>query len=222
MADNDQKLAYFQEITGIEDVALSHQILEAYDWDLDSAIQAMVEKSTDTFPVYDEPMRSADVPQPSVQANSVDTGPGTSSGAALPNNDPPSAMDMWPPSMPVNEMDRFEDDRSLFERIRDGERVRDETNNGGDGTTSVWRVVTLPFVVLLGSYNLMYGVVGLGLLLAGGLLNRGLGMNNSSWSFVLTLLEFTSSVLNFHWNSCPLVYILLISRVFAVASWSFC
>lgn len=164
MADNDQKLAYFQEITGMTDTAVSHQILEAYDWDLDSAVQAMVDKESPINTVPEESMR--------VDANPVDAGPGTSllagpSGTPALGDDP---MDLWP----VNEQGFAVDDRSLFERIGDGE-IRDRGVQAPDGTN--WRVVTLPFVVLLGSYNLMYGVVGLGLLLAGGLLNAGLGMH---------------------------------------------
>lgn len=63
MADNNdmnrKKLAYFQEITGVKDASLSHQILDAYGWDLDSAIQAMVDKNTNAIPEYEESMRDS-------------------------------------------------------------------------------------------------------------------------------------------------------------------
>lgn len=170
--ENDQKLAYFQEITGMTDTEASQQILEAYGWDLDQAVHAMVDKDAPTIiPDDDEDMR-VDVNPANVP---VDTGPG-SSLAGTSASDP---MDMWMPTAPASEQQGFVDERSLFERIQDGDGLRDAA--GGmqappDGTTSDWRVVTLPFVILLGSYNLMYGVVGLGLLLAGGLVNAGVGM----------------------------------------------
>jgi FAS-associated factor 2 len=40
----------------------------------------------------------------------------------------------------------------------------------------VWRVVTLPFVLLRGSCKLIFGAVGLGVWVVGGVLNAGLGV----------------------------------------------
>ena len=40
----------------------------------------------------------------------------------------------------------------------------------------VWRVVTLPFVLLQGNCELIFGAVGLGVWVAGGVLNVGLGV----------------------------------------------
>lgn len=189
MADKEidhQKLAYFQEITGVKDSSLSHQVLDAYGWDLDSAIHAMVDKHTNEIPEYEESIRvaasgSSDV-QPDVHANlqaiTVETDFGLVSGSS---STPPD--NLLAATVPVNEQ-RLVDDRSLFEQIGDGEHPSEATGEvqGADGTTFAWRVVTLPFLILRGSYNLIYGVVGLGLLLAGGLLSAGLGMHNSSWS----------------------------------------
>ena len=62
MADNGmdhQKLAYFQEVTGVKDSSLAHQILDAYGWDLDAAVQAMVDKDTNEIPEYQESMQVA-------------------------------------------------------------------------------------------------------------------------------------------------------------------
>lgn len=119
MADNDmdqKKLAYFQEITGVKDSSLSHQILDAYGWDLDSAIQAMVDKDTNSIPEYEESMRvsaGADGSRLDVRANGVGLVPGSSSSPAQ----TPSSLSVVPVSEP-----RFVDERSLFERIGDGEQ----------------------------------------------------------------------------------------------------
>ncbi|KAH9317062.1 hypothetical protein KI387_018831, partial [Taxus chinensis] len=43
MVDSDDKLAYFQAITGLEDRDLCSQILEAHGWDLELAISAMTD-----------------------------------------------------------------------------------------------------------------------------------------------------------------------------------
>ena len=183
MADNEvdhQKVAYFQEITGVKDSSLSHQILDAYGWDLDAAIHAMVDKTTNAIPEYEESMRvsasgTSDV-QPDVQANIVEADPGLTLGSSsTPHENVLSA------SIPVDEQ-RLVDGRSIFLRIGDGEHPYETTGEvqGPDGTTFVWRVVTLPFLIIRGSYNLIYGVVGLGILMAGGLLSAGLGMHNSS------------------------------------------
>lgn len=189
MADNDQKLAYFEEITGVTDSSLSLQILEAYGWDLDSAVQAMVEQTphhTNPVPEYDESMRVSG--SGSVQeANPADTGPGMLSVAAGTSSPPPTdplaaAMGLWAPSI----SETFMDDRSLFERIRDGELHDAITGGvlGPEGTTTVWRVVTLSFLIF--AVIRCSGFVGLGLLLAGGVLSAGLGfkgLHNSCWSF---------------------------------------
>jgi FAS-associated factor 2 len=131
MADNDmdqKKLAYFQEITGVKDSSLSHQILDAY---------GLV--------------------------------PGSSSS--------PTQIPSSPSVVPVSEP-RFVDERSFFERIGDGEQYHASSIEvaGSDGSTFVWRVVTLPITILLGSYNLLYGVVALGFWIAGGVLSSGLGI----------------------------------------------
>lgn len=81
------------------------------------------------------------------------------------------------------------DDRSLFERIGDGPApsgasgvlvrvpvpAAPPVTHASDGTTLVWRIVTLPLILLRGSYNLLYGAVGLGVYMAGGVLSLGLG-----------------------------------------------
>ena len=62
MADNGmdhQKLAYFQEVTGVKDSSLAHQILDEYGWDLDAAIKLWVDKDTNEIPEYQESMQVA-------------------------------------------------------------------------------------------------------------------------------------------------------------------
>ncbi|KAG0617913.1 hypothetical protein M758_4G024300 [Ceratodon purpureus] len=174
MADNDldqQKLAYFQEITGVKDSSLSHQILDAYGWDLDSAIQAMVDKDTNAIPEYEESMRLSGGASSDARPNAVENGAGLApASSSSPSQYPASS------SIPVAGTS-FADERSLFERIGDGEEFHGSSAlvEGSDGTTFVWRVVTLPFALLRGSYNLIYGVFGLGFWIAGGVLNAGLG-----------------------------------------------
>ena len=173
---DQQKLAYFQEITGVKDSSLSHQILDAYGWDLDSAIQAMVDKDTNAIPEYEESMRgstsaSSDA-QPDVQAKTVENVAGLTPGSSSSPSRNPSS-----PSRPVSHQPRFVDERSLFERIGDGEQYHGTSaENDSDGTTFVWRVVTLPFAILRGSYNLIFGVFGFGVWIAGGFISTGLGM----------------------------------------------
>ena len=53
-----QKLAYFQ-VMGVKESSLAHQILDAYGWDLDAAVQAMVDKDTNDIPEYQESMQVA-------------------------------------------------------------------------------------------------------------------------------------------------------------------
>lgn len=43
------------------------------------------------------------------------------------------------------------------------------------GPHVVWRIVALPFSIIRGSFNLVYGAVGLGMWIAGGVVNFGLG-----------------------------------------------
>lgn len=172
---DQQKLAYFQEITGVKDSSLSHQILDAYGWDLDSAIQAMVDKTTNVIPEYEESMRvSASTnsdPQTVVRANTADTSLGIVSTSLSPPSHNPS-----PGGIQVTEQS-FVDDRSLFERIGDGEHFQGPSAGveSSDGTTFVWRVVTLPFTILRGSYNIIYGAFGIGIWMARGLFSTGVG-----------------------------------------------
>ena len=173
---DQKKLAYFQEITGVKDSSLSHQILDAYGWDLDSAIQAMVDKDTNSIPEYEESMRvsaGADGSRLDVRANGVENGVGLVPGSSSSPAQTPSSLSVVPVSEP-----RFVDERSLFERIGDGEQYHSSSAEvaGSDGSTFVWRVVTLPITILLGSYNLLYGVVALGFWIAGGVLSSGLGI----------------------------------------------
>jgi FAS-associated factor 2 len=190
MADNNdmdrKKLAYFQEITGVKDASLSHQILDAYGWDLDSAIQAMVDKNTNAIPEYEESMRDSN--DNSVPPLQPDTGveaevDGLESGgrASSPVHSPADVVVAGAGAGGAAPMEA--DDRSLFERIGDGPAPSGASavpaaplvTHASDGSTFVWRIVTLPFILLRGSYNLLYGAMGLGVWMAGGVLSLGLG-----------------------------------------------
>jgi FAS-associated factor 2 len=168
MADNGmdrQKLAYFQEITGVKDSSLAHQILDAYGWDLDAAVQAMVDKDTNEIPEYQESMQ---VVAGGSSSETILTSPSTLLGNAIVESTTTS----------INDNDHA-DERSIFERIGDGGNLYGPTGGMEEDPNAanvVWRVVTLPFVLLRGSYKLIFGAVGLGVWVAGGVLNAGLGM----------------------------------------------
>jgi len=168
MADNGmdrQKLAYFQEITGVKDSSLAHQILDAYGWDLDAAVQAMVDKDTNEIPEYQESMQVA------AGGSSSETIL-TSSSTLLGNARVEST------TTSINDNDHV-DEQSIFERIGDGVNLYGPTGGMEEDLNAanvVWRVVTLPFILLRGSYKLIFGAVGLGVWVAGGVLNAGLGV----------------------------------------------
>ena len=106
-----QKLAYFQEVTGVKDSSLAHQILGACGWDLDVAVQAMVDKDTGDIPEYQESMQVA------TGGNNSETIL-TSSSTLLGNAIIEST------TTPINDHDHA-DERSIFERIGDGGHLYD-------------------------------------------------------------------------------------------------
>jgi hypothetical protein len=47
--DMDDKLKYFQDVTGLENAVLAEQILFAHNWDIDAAVGAMMDKNVIIF-----------------------------------------------------------------------------------------------------------------------------------------------------------------------------
>lgn len=144
--DNDDKVAHFQAVTGLQDSSLCAQILQAYNWDLDLAVGAMADGNMHdnaAFTIFDN---NAD------QTMDASAGPSSSSydGGNRVNMPPEEAL-------PAN-------------ANRNHALVPRQTGPG-----LIWRVATLPFSVVRGSYNVMYGAFGLGMWIAGGILTHSLG-----------------------------------------------
>ncbi|KAJ7534478.1 hypothetical protein O6H91_13G096400 [Diphasiastrum complanatum] len=154
MADSmeslEHKLAYFHDATGIQDLALSTQILEAHGWNLDAAISAMV----DMRPRDSAAIGPASAPHPDEQQAAA-AAPGTSGRTASSSHYAVSAQ--------------HEDELLLASEI-----------NGHVATnhiysTLLWKLVTLPFSIIRGSYNIMYSAMGMGMSIAGGAISYSLG-----------------------------------------------
>lgn len=138
--NNDDKLAHFQAVTGLEDSSLCAQILQAYNWDLDLAVGSITDGG-----MHD------DVAFTSFDHVASDTMAGPSSSPFDGTNRV---------NMPLEEAG-FRRNHAVV------------PHQAGPGL--VWRVATLPFSVIRGSYNVMYGAFGLGMWIAGGILTHSLG-----------------------------------------------
>ncbi|KAG6539959.1 hypothetical protein Mapa_018699 [Marchantia paleacea] len=182
--ENDEKLAWFQDVTGLLDSSLSTQILEAHGWNLDAAVNSLVEGGNNT--------------------NTVAMG--STSGGAL-STEEASDLSRWDstaermnsglPSTRDTELyggshGRGHPGGGHYERFASGPgrdsmnydlfRDYDDSHRGGrliqqnpQGPGIAWRLVTLPFSMIRGSYNLMYGAVELGMWVAGGMISYSLG-----------------------------------------------
>eukprot|EP00250_Pteridium_aquilinum_P008353 c17879_g1_i1 orf=423-1907(+) len=143
--DNDDKVAHFQAVTGLQDSSMCAQILQAYNWDLDLAVGSIADGGMPDDVVF-------------TAFDHVDQAGTASYASAGPSRSPFDAMNR--DNMPPN----------------DGNVDRNHAvvpHQAGPGL--VWRVATLPFSVIRGSYNVMYGAVGLGMWIAGGILTHSLG-----------------------------------------------
>jgi hypothetical protein len=128
------------------------QILDAYGWDLDAAVQAMLDKDTYDIPEYQESMQAA------TRGNNSETIL-TSSSTSLVDDIIEST------TTPINGHGHA-DERSIFERIGDGGNLYD-LRQGWKKTRMLQMLFnledcnTLPFVLLRGSCKLIFGAVGL-------------------------------------------------------------
>lgn len=180
MADdklNHQKLAYFQDITGVQEASVCHEILDAYGWDLDAAISAMVDKNTNEIPEYREGMRQAALASSDAQAVEQASDCESDLGIMSTNLSPTYFGQFGFESTPFD-YDRYIDDRRMFERIGSEQNPLDTRSNveySDGGPNLLWTVGTLPFSILRGSLTLMHEAVGLGVSMTRGVLNAGLG-----------------------------------------------
>ena len=181
MADykmDEQKLAYFQDITGVQDSSLSLEILDAYGWDLDAAVSAMVDKNTNEIPEYRESMRKAAIASSDAQAVEQASNFQSDLGLMSTNLSPGEDFGRFGFESTPFDYDRYMDDRTMFERIGNEQNPLDTPSNVGDSSDEpnlLWAVVTLPFSILRGSLGLMHEAVGFGLSMTRGVLNAGLG-----------------------------------------------
>ncbi|MCO5557003.1 hypothetical protein L7F22_010558 [Adiantum nelumboides] len=143
--DNDDKVAHFQAVTGLQDSSLCAQILQAYNWDLDLAVGSMADGGIPD----DAAFASFD--------NSVGQTLDASAG-------PSSSYD------DDNRINMPSEETRLMNANRNHAVVPHQAGPG-----LIWRVATLPFSVIRGSYNIMYGAFGLGVWIAGGILTHSLG-----------------------------------------------
>lgn len=194
-AENDLKVAHFQDVTGVADPVLSFQILEAHGWDLHAAISAMVDNHPSADSQHSIPAISS-LPHSSAaqdwDENGV-TGLGSPERESLSNSDDTLGPNL-PPAQRLQRVStaplqfspgllhyprfnsaHYEGLAGQFQE-RYGVRLNQIMRQQPQGAPGiVWRLVTLPFSVIRGSYNLVSGAVGLGWWMAGGVLSYGLG-----------------------------------------------
>lgn len=168
----ENKLADFQEITGLQDLLLCHQVLQDHNWDLEAAVSSILDLQT----LEQEQQNGA-------------------AFAAASSSWDWSATDE---QAREEEPERFSSGGATSTASSDRSSFRNNPNLYGDGAAyhhhplavehsnsllrpfdtdaeahddGVWRLVDLPLSIVRGSYNLMSDAVGLGMGMAGGMLN---------------------------------------------------
>ncbi|KAJ7567768.1 hypothetical protein O6H91_01G006300 [Diphasiastrum complanatum] len=173
LGSSEDKLVYFQDVTGMQDAALCRQILEAHGWDLDAAVSAML---MDTRPTHNE---GGPDPHEAVAAASTSfphrsnpkTGIADSSGS-------PSAVDFA--AAPGSSARSHYAASTRHYNDNEGASASASERDGGVARNPqppmlIWKLVTLPFSIIRGSYNVMYTAIGLGMWIAGGAISYSLG-----------------------------------------------
>ncbi|KAJ7534479.1 hypothetical protein O6H91_13G096400 [Diphasiastrum complanatum] len=183
MADSmeslEHKLAYFHDATGIQDLALSTQILEAHGWNLDAAISAMV----DMRPRDSAAIGPASAPHPDEQQAAA--AGSASFSDRLTNSNPKtnftnSANVDGLPAAPGTSGRTASSSHYAVSAQHEDELLLASEINGHVATnhiysTLLWKLVTLPFSIIRGSYNIMYSAMGMGMSIAGGAISYSLG-----------------------------------------------
>lgn len=154
---NDDKVAHFQAVTGLQDSSLCVQILQAYGWDLDRAVGSMADGG-----IPDDAFFSEDAAGPSA-GDRRQWSPATDSNLGHP------VFDSASPSRGSGSLHSADSSSVVTNRAQ-----AIVPNQAGPGI--VWRVVTLPFSVMRGGYNVVHGAFGLGMWIAGGILSHSLGV----------------------------------------------
>ncbi|KAJ8650199.1 hypothetical protein MRB53_003222 [Persea americana] len=124
---SENKITYFQAITGIEDLDLCRDILDTHGWDLELAISSFTSQSDPISAVQTNPNSDA------IHAREQPASSSSSSAAAAAPSD-------------------------------------------ASHTGLVWKLITLPFSVVSGSFGLVSSAVGLGFWAAGGVLSLSLAL----------------------------------------------
>ncbi|KAL2649595.1 hypothetical protein R1flu_017723 [Riccia fluitans] len=174
--DNEEKLAWFQDVTGVLDSSLATQIMEAHGWNLDTAVNSLVEgvNNTGTGSMGNSSGDALGVEQASDSSRWDPTAERLNSGL-------PSTRDA---ELFIGSHGRGHPDGGSYERLRnydrlgdfdDSNRIERIAQHNGQGPGIAWQLVTLPFSMIRGGYNLMYGAVGLGIWVAGGMISYSLG-----------------------------------------------
>jgi FAS-associated factor 2 len=179
LREMNEKLQYFKDVTQVEDSALAEQILEAHGWDLGEAVATMVDKNVQGGGALSQtdaqgPVQGVAAAAAEEHASALgrDPGPATAGPSVYRTHNP----ERWNPTR--FDYDRFVDEGMSYERLgehRDALQVARNTGGPNHNPNMVWRMVTLPFSIIRGGYNLMYGAVGMGMWFAGGMLNYSLG-----------------------------------------------
>ncbi|XP_024527752.1 plant UBX domain-containing protein 10 [Selaginella moellendorffii] len=157
---SDEKLAHFQSLTGMEDMAVCTRILERHGWDLDSAVTAAVSDDSHSHArEYSrqnlQPQRLSPRYSPSLPHRNSGTAPPLGlAQLATTSGDEDMLVDHQPRPGPI------------------------PPSNDATATNSgnlVWKIVTLPFSIVRGGLFMVSGAMGLGVWVAGSLLSYSLG-----------------------------------------------
>ncbi|PIA48867.1 hypothetical protein AQUCO_01300042v1 [Aquilegia coerulea] len=148
MVDFEDKVAYFQAVTGLEDRDLCTEILAAHNWDLDLAIISFSSDSSSS--------NNPTNPNPN---EFVDNSNIESSGQLNLNS--------WE-GLDRSELTRHEDSESTV--------AIPATAAPAPAPGLAWKLITLPISVVSGSLGLISGAIGLGVWVATGVLSRSLGL----------------------------------------------
>ncbi|CAK9271720.1 unnamed protein product [Sphagnum jensenii] len=169
------KVADFQEITGVQDLLLCHQVLQDHNWNLEAAVSSFLdfqtaaeEKEEDAGAFAASPFSSWDwkaeeqAGEQPPQRFSSSSGVPTSDDA---NSDGESFLFRNPYGYPV--------------AVEYANYHPPDTNTSSDAADPhlEWKLVDLPLSIARGSYNLVYdAVVAMSADIAGEVLNYGLDM----------------------------------------------
>ncbi|XP_077234489.1 plant UBX domain-containing protein 10-like [Tasmannia lanceolata] len=150
MVDSDEKLSYFQAITGIDDLDLCAEILAAHQWDLDLAISSFTSPNLTQNP---------NSPNPNFENPNFEIPNSPNPNFENPNSD--SDVEFLQDSGPLSDSDSDSDSKPLDTDVAPG---------------LAWKLITLPFAVISGSLGLISGAISLCVWVAGGVFRHSFGI----------------------------------------------